>query len=295
MRINPVVVGTDGTDSSNLAVDWAAHEARRRHRPLRILHAFDWDWHETRFPIGTDYIDIAREAAESVAAAAFDRARLIAPEVAIESHTLIGHAAPRLMEAAHDAELLVVGSRGRGGFTGLLLGSVSQRVAMHAACPVVVVRRMAGHVGGPIVAGVDDSSAADLVLETAFRAATAQACPIGVIRAYLPVIPPWLSEVAPPTMDTPEQDAAERTGLEEQLAPWRTKFPDVPVTVVVTHDSAASALVEASRRARLVVVGSRGHGVVTGSLLGSAGLQLLHYAACPVQIVRPHPAMGDGS
>ncbi|GID32569.1 universal stress protein [Paractinoplanes brasiliensis] len=294
MNTRPIVVGADGTESSTIAVDWAAREAHRRNLPLRIVHAFDFDWQGARYNIGTDFIDMARKVAEAVVAAAWDRARDIAPDITIETETVIGSATPRLLEVAGEAESIVVGSRGRGGFTGLLLGSVSQRVATHAACPVVVVR---GHsaADGPIAAGVDESPAADLVLETAFDAATEQNCPLTVVRAYLPVIPLWLSDVAPPTVDTPEQDAAENERLDEQLVPWRAKYPDVPVTTVVTHESAAYALERESRRSRLVVVGNRGHGLLAGAFLGSTTLQLLHHAGSPVLVTRPRQSKKETS
>jgi nucleotide-binding universal stress UspA family protein len=168
-----------------------------------------------------------------------------------------------------------------------MLGSVSRRVATHARCPVVVVRGR-DDAEGPVAAGVDDSPAADLVLDAAFTQASAYGCGVVVVRSYLPAVPLWLREAAT-DIDTPDQDAGERARLDQQLAPWRAKYPDVPVEVVLTHTSPAGALVEASRRARLVVVGSRGHGVVAGTLLGSAGLQLLHHAECPVYIARPTP------
>ncbi|MET8148578.1 universal stress protein [Actinoplanes sp. NPDC049668] len=109
-----------------------------------------------------------------------------------------------------------------------------------------------------------------------------------MVRSYLPAIPLWLAaEVRPADVETPEADAEERARLEEQLAPWRAKYPQVPVEVLLTHESAASALVKASAGAQLVVVGSHGRGGITGTLLGSAGLQLLHHAECPVYINRP--------
>jgi nucleotide-binding universal stress UspA family protein len=287
MTAKTIIVGADGTDSSNIAVDWAAHEAHRRRLPLRIVHAFDWEWQGARYNVGREFIEIARKSAQTVVTAARNRAHAIAPDIAIETEAVIGHAAPRLLELSRDAELLVLGNRGRGGFAGLLLGSVSQRVATHASCPVVVVRGQAVATDGPIAAGVDDSPAADLALGTAFTAADEQHCPLTAVRTYLPVIPLWLSGVSPSTVDTPEQDADEQKRLEEQLAPWRAKFPEVPVETVVTHKSAAFALEQASRRARLVVVGHRGHGLLAGALLGSTTLQLLHHAACPVFVARP--------
>jgi len=286
MRTQAIVVGTDGTQWSAAAVDWAAREARRRHRPLRIVYAFDWDWHESRYDIGSEYIDVTRELAEAVTADAARRAREVAPGVTAVAQAVTGRAGAELLAESREAALLVVGSRGRGGFAGLLLGSVSQHLATHAACPVVVVRGRHDAIGGPVVAGVDDSAAADHVLETAFDAAAARGCALLALRAYLPAVPLWLTGVPIAGVDTPEQDAAERVLLDEQLAPWRAKYPDVPVGVVLTHESAAAALVAASHDAQLVVVGSRGHGVVAATLVGSAGLHLLHHAHCPVHIVR---------
>ncbi|SNY59113.1 universal stress protein [Paractinoplanes atraurantiacus] len=286
MRNPSIVVGTDGTDCGTSAVEWAAAEALRRRAPLHIVHAFDWDWTESRLDIGNEYIDVARLLAEGVVSAAHDRARALAPELEIETDTLIGHAAARLVEVSRGAQLLVVGSRGRGGFAGLLLGSVSQRMATHAPCPVVVVR---GHAmpDGPVVVGADDSAGTDHVLEHAFEAAATREASLTVVRSYLPVIPLWLADVRPADVDTPSQDADERARLDELLTPWITKYPQVKVDVVLTHDSAAAALVAASATAQLVVIGSHGHGVIGGALLGSAGFPLLHHAKCPVLVVRP--------
>jgi nucleotide-binding universal stress UspA family protein len=285
MRNPSVVVGTDGTACGTAAVEWAAAEARRRRAPLRIVHAYEWDWHESRFDIGNEYIDVARAIAEATVSAARDRARALAPGIEIESRTLVGRAAPGLLQVSRDAALLVVGSRGRGGFAGLLLGSVSQRVATQASCPVVVVRGKADP-SGPVVAGLDETPAAEQVLETAIESAAARGAALTVVRAFLPVIPLWLANVQPADVDTPSEDAVQRAAVNELLEPWIEKYPHVPVNVVLTHDGAAAALVHASTGAQLVVVGNHGHGVVSRSLLGSAGQQLLHHAECPVLIVR---------
>jgi len=287
MKTNAIIVGTDGTGSSDAAVKWAAREAQRRGRPLRIVHAFDWDWHESRYDIGNEYVDVTRSIAEAVTAAAFDQARAIAPTIRIDRVSLIGHATDRLLDLTERAELMVLGSRGRGGFAALLLGSVSQRVAAHASCPVVVVRGEASLAEGPVAAGVDDSPIADHVLGTAFDAAASRGCALTVVRAYLPVIPLWLANVRATDIDTPEQDMVEQARLEEQLAPWRSKYPDVPVGTLLTHASVSGALVGVSSTAQLVIVGSRGRGAIAGALLGSAGLQLLQHANCPVYIDRP--------
>jgi nucleotide-binding universal stress UspA family protein len=287
MKTRHVIVGTDGTEQSRAAVIWAAREAERRGVPLRIAHVFDWDWEEYRHSVGNEYIDVSRQLAEAVVNHASRLARETAPRIVIETDTLTGHAAARLLDIADQAELMVLGHRGRGGFAGLRLGSVSQRVATHAPGSVLVIRGRA-ELDGPVLAGVDDSPAADDVLETAFEAATAHQTALSVVRSYLPSIPLWLENIRPSDVETPDQDAAELARLEEQLAPWRAKYPGVAVEIVLTHDAAASALVGASHRAQLVVVGSRGRGPVRGALLGSVGLQLLHHAECPVLIARPH-------
>jgi nucleotide-binding universal stress UspA family protein len=283
-----IIAAADGTDSSLAAVEWAAGEAQRRRLPLRIVYAYDWDRHESRFDIGSEYIDVARQLADAVVAFAYDRAREVAPEANISTGTLIGPAVPRLLEVSLGAELLVLGSRGRGGFTGLLLGSVSQRMATHAPCPVVVVRGRAAP-DGPIVAGVDDTPVGTDVLAAAFEAAGALGRPLTVVHSYLPPVPLWSGYVPPAAVIIgPEQDTAERTRLAQRLAPWRERFPGVPVRTVLTHDSAAARLVDASRTARLVVAGGGHSATVAGTLLGSTVTQLLHHADCPVLITHPH-------
>jgi nucleotide-binding universal stress UspA family protein len=137
-----IVVGVDGSESSLEALRWAIEEARIRHSPIRVVYA----WF---MPRDGSYGFVPAEV--------FDRERLqqeagddldgwvaqLAPEsvdVQVERHVVEGHGAHALIEAAEGAELLVVGSRGRGGFKGLLLGSVSQQCAHHAPCPVVILR-----------------------------------------------------------------------------------------------------------------------------------------------------------
>ncbi|WP_127509651.1 universal stress protein [Actinoplanes solisilvae] len=271
MRVHPIVVAADGTAPSTAAVRWAAREAQRRGLPLRVTHVFDWEWPEARYDTSNQYFDLARKRADSLTATAINEARVAAPEVDVDGDPLIGNPASRLLADAEDAELAVLGSRGRGGFAGLLLGSVSQRVATHPPCSVVVVRGRGGDLfEGPVVVGVDDSPAADLVLETAFGQAAGRVAPLVVVRGLVPV----------------ESRDAVRAGIHEQLEPWRDKYPDVPVEVVVTPEGAAAALAGASATARLVVVGSRGHGLIAGTALSSVGIQLLHHADCPVYIVR---------
>ncbi|MEV7629759.1 universal stress protein [Actinoplanes sp. NPDC089786] len=146
-------------------------EAQRRGAVLHIVHAFDWEWASARYDSSGAVLHAAQKTAEAITANAFDAAAAVAPGISIETSTLLGRTVPRLLALAEHAQLMVLGNRGRGGFASLLLGSVSQHVATHADCPVVVVRGRSGIDGGPVSAGVDDSPAAQVVLETAFEEA----------------------------------------------------------------------------------------------------------------------------
>jgi nucleotide-binding universal stress UspA family protein len=288
MRTPAIVVATDGATSGDSTVRWAAVEAGRRRMNLRVVHVLDWDWNTARYDFGGNALEVARDMAENVTARAAAAARAIAPGIDVTEVTLIGDPAARLLDAAEAADSLVIGSRGHGGFAGLLLGGVSQRVATHAPCPVVVVRGRTDATEGPVAVGVDDSASADHVLATAFAAADLRGTGLVAIRTYLPAVPLYYGDDVPAaTIATPEQDHDERAHLSAQLAPWQAKYPNVRAEALVSHDSAAGVLVGVSHGAQLVVVGSRGHGVIVGTLLGSTGLQLLHHADCPVFVDRP--------
>ena len=132
-----IVVGVDGSEDSRETLRFAVGEARRWHTTLHVVHAF-WEWE----PIpGAGEIELDRTAQEREAWLA-DLVREVVGQVAdveITQSTIELDAAPALLDAAQNAELLIVGSRGHGGFAGLLLGSVSQHCAHHAPCPVVIV------------------------------------------------------------------------------------------------------------------------------------------------------------
>jgi nucleotide-binding universal stress UspA family protein len=289
MKPPAIVVGTAGVDSGSQAVEWAAREAGLRHLPLRIVHVLEWNTDEARDAAGSTYVERVWASSTAITFAATRHAQGIAPGVDVTADTLVGHPGERLLELGHDATLIVLGYRGGGGFAGLRLGSVGQRVATHAACPVAIVRG-APRASGPIVAGVDDSPAADHVLDAAFGAAATRRASLIVVRSYAPSIQLWVASVRPADIATPEQDAAARAVVEEQLVPWRGKFPGVPVEIRLTRQAIAPALAGATSEAQLVVVGSHGRGAIRGTLLGSTGLHLLHHAECPVLVAR---ALGE--
>lgn len=140
--MSTIVVGVDGSEESKRALRWALDEARLRSSDVHVVHA--WMWAAATFtgfgvPVATETIESMGRAAEDLIHSLV--AEVVGPDPGVEVTTTVveGAAAPCLIDAAEDAELLVVGSRGHGGFTGLLLGSVSQQCAHHAKCPVVIV------------------------------------------------------------------------------------------------------------------------------------------------------------
>lgn len=144
-----IVVGVDGSPGAHEALLWALTEARIRGATLHVVHAWTVPFLETLpepwvvglTPPGPSVEEVyerLRSAANDVLDASV-RAAQEEPGVEIEGELLEGHAVAELLKAARDAELLVVGARGHGGFAGLLLGSVSQQCAQHAQCPLVVV------------------------------------------------------------------------------------------------------------------------------------------------------------
>ena len=137
-----VVVGYDGSEAAKAALRWAIDEARRRDATVEIIHAWQFPriafagWGTTMVPLIAP-ADLER-AAEEVERQALSDAAAVDATVEVTASASRGHPAEVLVAAAADADLLVVGSRGHGGFAGMLLGSVSHSVAAHAACPVVI-------------------------------------------------------------------------------------------------------------------------------------------------------------
>ena len=284
----PIVVGVDGSESAQEALDWAAAEASAMHRPLRIVHGFIWPL--MRVPLGAASAGPEdggfQAVADRVLADAESRARSVAPDVKVTSELVVAAAAPALLRQAHDAELVVVGSRGLGGFAGLLVGSVGVAVAAHAPCPVVIVRSRPDvpPAVGRVVVGADGSELSAAAIEFAFQAAARRGVSLTAVRAWTPPFSAYPTLVVP--LDRIE--AAERCTLLESLESARRTFPEVEVQARLVRDHhPGRAIIEASADADLVVVGSRGHGGFAGLLLGSVSQSVLEHANCPVVVVRP--------
>lgn len=279
-----IVVGADGSASGMTAVRWAAATAGYTDRALEILVAYHWEVPGRWYGGARDMAAAADERAGAIAASAQEEAERVAPRVDVTTSLLPGDPAPVLLRAAGHADLLVVGNRGRGGFSGLLLGSVSVHVAMHAPGPVAVVRGHADHRFDPVVVGVDLAHPAERAIGVAFEQAAARGCALQVVTAHPVPVPAAPVGLAPITYDPPAVREELHAQLVRRTTGWREKYPDVPLDHVVVERSPRADLVDRSGTAQLVVVGSRGHGGVGARLLGSLGLYLLHHAACPVLV-----------
>lgn len=282
----PILVGYDGSVCGGTALRWALAEAARRSAPVRLVYVHEWVADTRPVPAGSGWPHpgIRRQAVEAVDQAAAT-ARSARPEVMLTAAVIDGPAVPTLQKLSERARLLVVGSRGLGGFTGLLAGSVATGVAAHARCPVVVVRGCA-RAQLPVAVGLDDSPDTDQAVGLAFDQAAAQEIGLVAVRGWQPTPVPRLEDTGPLVFDAEALAAAERRLSEHALLAWQEKYPQVPVTMLLRPESAAGALVTASAGAQLVLVGARGRGGFRGLPLGSAARQLIDHARCPVMIIR---------
>jgi nucleotide-binding universal stress UspA family protein len=283
-----VVVGIDGSSAALQAVRWAAAEAVRRKAPLRVVTAFSWSHGHLLGRVGGD--GAYRDALLELAHRQLAEAVVVAEEVTGRSeteHEIIADAAIlALLAESRQAQLVVLGDRGLGAISGLLVGSVADALSTHGECPVVLVRTEAGRPvedwTRPVVVGVDGSPASEPALGFAFDAAAARGVPVVAVHTWWDLL---ANVTMAPMLDLPALQENERQVLAERLAGWGEKYPEVTVRRLVTRDHAAHALVEQSRQAQLVVVGSRRRIAVARLVLGSVGHTVRHRAHCSVAVV----------
>lgn len=266
----PLVVGVDGSEASLEAVDWAAAEAARHGVPLLLLHAAAGE-HE----------------ASDVISAASERARQGAPPVRLSSEVSHEDAASALVGRGRNAFALVLGNRGLGDLSGMLLGSVSLAVAARADCPVVVVRGTAEHRTarfGSVVVGVEDGEGSGTAVDFALREAHVRRCQLVAVHAWSA---PSGACTTPQSSSWP-LDAHRRPPaqvLDDALCRPAERYRDATVCPRLIEKPARSALLEAASTADLLIVGARRRLGHPGLQLGLINHALLHHAPCPVAVV----------
>lgn len=278
----PIVVGVDGSQASLWAVSWAAREATLRGAPLHLVHVtLRWAYDVPLVPQPPHWGVAAESAARELLRHAAERARAEAPGTAVSTELADGATAEAIIAAAGTARMIVVGSRGLGGFTGLLLGSVSRALADRSPCPTVVVGLPPAEHGGEIVVGVTGHPGQEHLLEFAFGEAAARRLPLRMVHAWTHPASRAPGDMQPLVFDVEGVGQEEARLLAESVGGWRERFPDVPFVEQVVHEHPARALIDASASAELVVVGAPGR----ARILGSTAHALLHHSRAPVAVV----------
>jgi nucleotide-binding universal stress UspA family protein len=285
----PIVVGVDGSESARRAVRLAAAEAVTRRRPLRLVHAFIWPMLRVAQgppPGGPPEGGLRRQAERIVEEAAAEAATAVTPDTPIDPVVVDGSAATVLLGEAQTAAMVVLGHRGLGGFSTLLVGSVAVQVAAHAECPVVVALGEEERSVGPVVVGVDGSPLSEEAIGFALEEAALRGAELVALHAWSHPVSTGPGDMMPLVYDEEDLRANEERVLAESVAGWSQRYPEVPVTRRLVRGRPARALVEESQAAQLVVVGALGRGGFTGLILGSVSQAVLHHSACPLAIVR---------
>ncbi|QIZ38691.1 universal stress protein [Saccharopolyspora sp. ASAGF58] len=267
----PVLVGVDGSEPSSVAALWAAKEADLHNAPLRLMIVGE-------NPSRDD------EAWETLSNAA-ELCRNDRPLVEVFEEIRHGRPIEELLWASAEARLVAVGSRGLGRVAESVLGSVSTAVAMHARCPVAVIRdRRTSFTAGPVVVGVDESAPSQAALWFAFDAAAARRTDLVAMHVWRPITAEYSWIEAPSGATWFSLDDAQQA-LSGQLGQWRESYPDVTVREEVRFGHPVEELTKAASGAQLLVVGHRGRGGFE-RLLGSVAHGVLHHAECPIVVVR---------
>jgi nucleotide-binding universal stress UspA family protein len=284
-----VVVGVDGSAGGARALGWALTEGALHEVPVTAVLA--WTYLDQRFASGEERFDPGYDEDDARAAldAYVDRAVGSEAAATVDRRVVCDLAAPALLDSATSDSLLVVGTRGLGGFRGMLVGSVSEHCLHHAPCPVAVVRApedgdQAAAGSGWIVVGIDGSDTARRALRWAIEEGRVRRAEIEVVHAWqLPYAvghPFTIAALDPETMEAAASRLLDVTVDEEDTS----GLARPPIRTLV-DGGAAAAILERARDANVVVVGSRGLGGFSGLLLGSVSHQVAHHAGCPVVVI----------
>jgi len=313
-----VLVGVDGSPTSLNAVDWAAAHAERHQLGLHLVCTYAIPSFSAAGMDG-GYTALDDTAMHDGAQAVLDeaRGRVAGRGLRVTSAVATGDAAAVLVERSRAAALVVVGTRGRGGFAERLLGTVSSALPAHAHCPTVVVpyRRREIDQEGPlptdrgsaaqvtavpsagrgagrevlpvrtIVVGVDGSPSAEVALRHALHEAEAWGAELTAVAAVPVGTGAGLLAWLPAAVDHEAVLNDVAAGLDIVVDRALLEHPGLSVRRVVLDGTGSQLLTEFSTAVDLLVVGSRGRGGFAGLLLGSTSQAVLHHSACPVMVV----------
>jgi nucleotide-binding universal stress UspA family protein len=286
--MSTIIVGADGSRHSLRAVEWAAEEAALRKDSLRIVHAAaPWLYDRNVDPRLVSVREWLLAGGQEVLDTAVKVARARAPGIDVDGEMVAGGAAKALLERAAPggASLIVLGSHGVGTVAGLLLGSTALQVVAHTTVPAVVLRHLESMRRQEIVVGVDAPPIGEPALAFAFEEAALRGARLRAVHVWSDPGATGLGGTTP-LVYNPEVVTEEHTRrLNDGLATWREKYPEVEVVTEVVHGRPVRILAGVSARADLLVVGTRGRGGFAGLVLGSVSHGLLHHSHCPLAVV----------
>lgn len=275
-----IIVGVDSSDNGAVALRWAVAEAA--HHDAEVVTVFAWSYLDQGHRPPDEPFD--PEFGEDDARQILDDA-IAAAGIGVEPTKLVVNdiAADAIIAAAGPDDLIVVGARGMGGFKGLLLGSVSQRVLELAPCAVAVIRdEESSFRTGEIVVGVDGSDHSRVALRWAATEARARGVGVRLVHAWQ--VPVYSS------MAVPQVIAAIEDGATEMLAEMATdsSLEGIDVVWETMCGGAAESLLIHDSSASLIVVATRGRSLIKRALLGSTSRQVVHHATVPIVVVPAH-------
>lgn len=266
------VVGYDGSRSAQAALEWAATDARRRGSELLILHVAEWGLTDRPANGGLPRIGPMEKASMAVLNEGLARVRRLAPEMPVTLESSLSGISRSLIEASRSAEMVVLGVPESRTVEGKGFGNTTAAVVTRAHCPVVVVSpgvQAEPAPDLPITVGYDGTPGAERALLFAARRAQQEEVPLHVIVVFPP--------------ETRGQDA--ETLGQVAVARVHRCYPGVRVRYELTEGTAVPVLADASRGCGLIVVGNRGHGLITGLMAGSVGNGLITRTHSPLAVV----------
>lgn len=293
--LRPVLVAVDGSAHNLSAVAWAADEASRTGRPLKLLTATN----DFLPPVPHFSVDSSFEFDGRVEALV----KTIEGELS-QSHTKVplltsvrsGTPVSAILEADRDAEVVVLGKRGTRAFARVLVGSTSIAVAGRSHVPAVIVPDtwdQSSHAGGPLVVGLDTDHQDDQMLAFAFERAQQLSVPLVAIHAW-ETHPSFAATEA----DREAWAAQAVDALEKLLRRWRQLYPDVELRLRQHHEHPAMALLDEAERthAQMIVLSRHTPSEHRGGFaFGSVARAVLHYSECPVAVVGQSERTPTGS
>lgn len=289
LKPHGIVVGVDGSPASNFAVCWAARDAALRNVPLTLVHMVNATTTWPQVAMAAEVLawreDDGRRVLQEAVKIAEDATRT-SRKIDIKQELWHAPPVPTLAKMSEEADMVVVGSYGRGAVGRALLGSVSSGIVRRASCPIAVIHDedplMPHPQQAPVLVGIDGSPASELATAIAFDEASRRGVELKAVHAWSD------TEVFElPGMDWSAVRAEAERSLAERLAGWQERYPDVTVHRMVVCDRPARQLIEQSETAQLTVVGSHGRGGLTGALLGSVSNAVIHSVRMPVIVARP--------